>query len=672
MGKFEKQAEELLDAIGGKENVAAVTHCATRMRFVLNDDEKADKKRIEAISTTKGMFTNAGQFQVIIGNDVAEFYNDFSAISGIEGVSKEAVKSAAKTNQNIVQKIVGVLAEIFTPLLPAIIVGGLILGLRNILEGVQIEALGQAVEGGVKKFTTSGQPVWNTIVQVSPFWNGVNSFLWLPGEAIFHFLPVGITWSVTRKMGTTQILGIVLGITLVSPQLLNAYAVNSTSAAEIAKNWTWDFGFFTMEKIGYQAQVIPAMAAGFLLAYLERFFRKYIPEAVSMIFVPLFSLLPTIIAAHAIIGPIGWKIGQGISFVVNAGLTSSVSWLFGGVFGILYAPLVITGLHHTALAIDTQLIADYGSTNLWPLIDLSNIAQGASVFAVYLLHKKNKKEAEISVPSTISAWLGVTEPAMFGINLKYLYPFVAAMIGSGIAGMVSTFMGVRANAIGVGGLPGILAIRGQDMLKFLLPMAIAIVVPVILTFFFRQAGIFNKLDRVGAGVAADADIDVIETQPTGTAVGTHVTIVSPLKGEVRPLADATDPVFSEGVMGQGVIIIPSEGILSAPFDGVVSAIFPTKHAVGLVSDDGVEVLMHVGMDTVSLDGKGFEALVKQGQQVKQGEHLLRFDIDFIKAQGLVVETPVIITNQDSFQVDTIGQLPRAITSGDAVMLATKI
>ena len=218
MGKFEKQAQELLDAIGGKENISAVTHCATRMRFVLNDDAKADKKRIENISTTKGMFTNAGQFQVIIGNDVATFYNDFSAISGIEGVSKEAAKSAAKSNQNVVQRLVGTLSEIFTPLLPAIIVGGLILGFRNILEGVQF--------GG------------STIVENSQFWAGVNGFLWLPGEAIFHFLPVGIAWSVTRKMGTTQILGIVLGITLVSPQLLNAYAVNGTSAAEIAKNWS--------------------------------------------------------------------------------------------------------------------------------------------------------------------------------------------------------------------------------------------------------------------------------------------------------------------------------------------------------------------------------------------------------------------------------------------------
>lgn len=677
MGKFEKQAQELLDAIGGKENISAVTHCATRMRFVLNDDAKADKKRIENISTTKGMFTNAGQFQVIIGNDVATFYNDFSAVSGIEGVSKEAAKSAAKSNQNVIQKLVGTLSEIFTTLLPAIIVGGLILGFRNILEGVQIQALGQVVEDGVKKVTSEGVPVWNTITQVSPFWNGVNSFLWLPGEAIFHFLPVGIAWSVTRKMGTTQILGIVLGITLVSPQLLNAYAVNSTSAAEIAKNWSWDFGFFTMDKIGYQAQVIPAMAAGFLLAYLEKFFRKHIPEAVSMIFVPLFALIPTIIASHAIIGPIGWKIGQGISFVVNTGLTSSLSWLFGGIFGILYAPLVITGLHHTTLAIDAQLIADYGSTNLWPLIDLSNIAQGASVLAIYLLHKKNKKEAEISVPATISAWLGVTEPAMFGINLKYLYPFIAAMIGSGVAGMVSTLMGVRANAIGVGGLPGILAIRGEDMLKFILPMVIAIIVPIVLTFFFRQAGIFNKNDLVGAGdVNYTSDSATLEgaqnIAKTEISKGTLVNVTSPLAGEVRELATATDPVFSQGLMGQGVVIEPSEGLLTAPFDGVVSAFFPTKHAIGLISDAGTEILIHIGMDTVKLDGKGFEAFVQQGDQVKQGQKLLTFDIDLIKGQGLIVETPVIVTNQDIFQPDVVGQIPRYIKSGEQLLTATKI
>lgn len=667
MGKYEKDARDLLAAIGGKENVSAVTHCATRMRFVLVDPKKADQAKIENIPVVKGMFTNAGQFQVIIGNDVPVFYADFIAVSGISGVSKEAAKSAAKQNQNPVQRVITLLAEIFTPLLPAIIVGGLILGFRNILEGVQFGFLGN-----------------QTIVAVSPFWNGVNSFLWLPGEAIFHFLPVGITWSITRKMGATEILGIVLGITLVSPQLLNAYAVNGTSAAEIAKNWSWDFGFFQVAKIGYQAQVIPAMMAGFLLVYLERFFRKRIPEAVSMIFVPFFSLLPTIIAAHTVLGPIGWKIGSGISWIVNAGLESPLNWLFGGVFGAVYAPLVITGLHHTALAIDSQLIADFGSTNLWPMICLSNIAQGAAVLAIVIAHRGNKKEEQISVPSVISAWLGVTEPAMFGINLKYVYPFVAAMIGSGLASMFITIMKVRANAIGVGGLPGILAIKNnlgvgkgtgaQGYVIFLIAMAIAIVVPIILTLFFRKAGIFNKIDR--AEQAIPVTLDAIDGQTATEAVatqavaaGTKTTIVSPLTGELLPLAEAKDPVFAQGTMGQGVVIEPSEGKLVAPFDGQVSLLFPTKHAIGLVSDTGVEVLIHVGLDTVELDGKGFTAHVSQGDRVKQGQLLLEVDLNVVKQAGYATQTPVIVTNSADFQVDPKAN-KQAIKAGDSVITVT--
>lgn len=266
---------------------------------------------------------------------------------------------------------------------------------------------------------------------------------------------------------------------------------------------------------------------------------------------------------------------------------------------------------------------------------------------------------------------------MFGINLKYLYPFVAAMIGSGIAGMVSILMGVRANSIGVGGLPGILAIRGEDMLKFTIPMVIAIVVPIILTFFFRQAGIFNKIDLVGVGDAAfasdPATLEGAQQIPkTEIPKGTLVNVTSPLSGEVRELATATDPVFSQGIMGQGVIIEPSEGVLTAPFDGIVSAFFPTKHAIGLISDAGVEILMHIGMDTVKLDGKGFEAFVSQGDHVTQGQRLLTFDIDLIKSQGLIVETPVIVTNQDSYQPDVSGQLPRRIQSGDDLLTATKI
>ena len=669
MGKFEKEAKVLLDAIGGKENVSAVTHCATRMRFVLIDEKKADVKAIEEIGAVKGTFTNAGQFQVIIGNDVPIFYNDFTAVSGIEGVSKEAAKAAAKINQNAVQRVMTMLAEIFTPIIPAIIVGGLILGFRNILEGVQIQAFGQKVVDGVLQFTKDGEPIYKTIVDVSKFWAGVNHFLWLPGEAIFQFLPVGIVWSVSRKMGTSQILGIVLGICLVSPQLLNAYLVAGTPQSEIAKNWVWDFGFFTVQRIGYQAQVIPALLAGLSLSYLEIFWRKRIPEVVSMIFVPFLSLLPAIILAHTVLGPIGWTLGQWLSTIVLAGLTGPVKWLFGAVFGALYAPFVITGLHHTTNAIDSQLVADAGGTGLWPMIALSNIAQGSAVFAYYWMNRHNEKEAQIALPATISAYLGVTEPALFGVNVKYIYPFVAGMMGSSIAGLLSVSFNVKANAIGVGGLPGILSIQPKYMLAFAAIMLVAIAVPFVLTMLFRRLGLFTKVeDEAVKTPQAEALSEAKKSAPLADLVE----ISSPLSGQVKELSQATDPVFAQGVMGQGVLIEPSQGELLAPVDGVVSVLFPTKHAVGIVSDQGVEMLMHIGMDTVNLEGKGFTAHVSQGDRVKAGDKLISFDIDLIKDAGYVTETPVIITNQDQYQADALGSLPRQIAVGDALMTATKI
>ena len=655
MGKFEQEAKDLLAAIGGKENVTAVTHCATRMSFVLGDDKKADVKTIEAIPAVKGTFTNAGQFQVIIGNDVPIFYNDFTAVSGIEGVSKEAAKSAAKSNQNPVQRVMTTLAEIFTPIIPALIVGGLILGFRNVLEGVHWSML----DG-------------KTITEVSQFWSGVNHFLWLPGEAIFQFLPVGITWSVSRKMGTSQILGIVLGICLVSPQLLNAYSVASTPASEIAKNWVWDFGFFTVNRIGYQAQVIPALLAGLSLSYLEIFWRKHVPEVVSMIFVPFLSLIPALILAHTVLGPIGWTIGQALSTVVLAGLTGPVKWLFGAVFGALYAPFVITGLHHMTNAIDTQLIADAGGTALWPMIALSNIAQGSAVFAYYIMHRHDEREAQISLPATISAYLGVTEPALFGVNVKYIYPFVAGMIGSSIAGLLSVTFNVTAASIGIGGLPGILSIQPKYMIPFAAIMLVAIIVPMVLTFFFRKAGLFTKTEddtELKAEFAAQEEAEFASHTATPTVLAESAEVVSPLAGQVKPLGQATDPVFSSGVMGQGVVIEPSQGELVSPVNGTVTVLFPTKHAVGIVSEEGVEMLMHIGMDTVSLDGKGFVAHVEQGDKVVVGQQLISFDMDVIKKAGLVTETPVIITNQDDFQADVEGNLPRDIKRGDALMIA---
>ena len=480
MVDFNKDAKDLLEYIGGPDNISAVSHCATRMRFVLNDPAAANIKKIEDIPAVKGTFTQAGQFQVIIGNEVPQFYNEFAKVSGKEGVSKDEAKAAAKQNQNVVQRAMAVLAEIFTPLIPAIVVGGLILGFRNVLEGINFAN--------------------GTIVSNSQFWTGVNDFLWLIGEAIFHFLPVGITWSITKKMGTTQILGIVLGITLVSPQLLNAYGV--AGAQEIP---FWDFGAFTINKIGYQAQVIPAMLAGLVLAYLEIWLRKWVPQYISMIVVPLLALVPTVIIAHTVLGPIGWTIGQWVSEVVYAGLTGDFRWLFGLFFGTLYSPLVITGLHHMSNAIDLQLIADFGGTNLWPMIALSNIAQGSAVMAIIFLHRGNEKEEQVSIPAAISCYLGVTEPAMFGINIKYIYPFVAAMIGSGIAGLVATTFNVMANSIGVGGIPGFLSIQTDSMAMFIVCMAIAILVPFLLTIVFEKKQLFVPKGEV-------EDAPVIQTQ----------------------------------------------------------------------------------------------------------------------------------------------------------------
>lgn len=645
MGKFEQEAKDLLVAIGGKENVTAVTHCATRMRFVLGDDKKADVKTIEAIPAVKGTFTNAGQFQVIIGNDVPIFYNDFTAVSGIEGVSKEAAKSAAKSNQNPIQRVMTTLAEIFTPLIPALIVGGLLLGLQNVLGSIQFSNLGG-----------------KTIVEVSKFWEGVNEILSVISGAIFGFLPVGITWSVSRKMGTSQILGIVLGICLVHPSLLSAYEYAAHKAAGDIPHFILGF-----EKVGYQGQVIPALLAGLTLSYLEIFWRKYIPEVISMIFVPLLSLVPAVILSYAVLGPIGWWLGGLISGVVLAGLTGPVKWLFGAVFGAIYAPFVITGLHHMTNAIDLELVRTAGGTGLWPMIALSNIAQGSAVFAYYFIKRHDEREAQISLPATISAYLGVTEPALFGVNVKYVYPLVAGMSASALSGLLSTVFGVQANSIGIGGLPAILSIKPQYWAIFAIIMVVDIVVAMVLTFLFHKTGFLTKTEENGHAQEALKEASEGLVEPTVLAETAEV--VSPLAGQVKPLSQATDPVFSSGVMGQGVVIEPSQGELVSPVNGTVTVLFPTKHAVGIVSEEGVEMLMHIGMDTVSLDGKGFEAHVAQGDKVTVGQKLISFDMDVIKKAGLVTETPVIITNQDDFQADVKGTLPREINCGEELMIA---
>ena len=600
MGKFEKDAKDLLEYVGGKENINAVSHCVTRMRFVLVDSKKADIDKIESLPSAKGTFTQSGQFQVIIGNEVSEFYNDFVKMSGIEGVSKEAVKNASKTNQTWLQKMMGALGEIFAPLIPALICGGLILGFRNII-------------GEINFFNNGTQ----SLADISQFWAGTYSFLWLIGEAVFHLLPVGIVWSITKKMGTTEMLGIVLGLTLVSPQLLNGFSVASTPANQIP---VWDFGFAQVQMIGYQGQVIAAMMAGFVLVYLEKFFRKVTPSVISMIVVPFCSLVPAVIIAHTVVGPIGWAIGNGIADVVYGGLTSSFGVLFAAVFGLVYAPIVMTGLHHMTNAIDTTLTNMFGGTILWPMIALSNIAQGSSVLAMSILQRHDERAQQINVPACISCYLGVTEPALFGVNMKYGFPLVCGMIGSAIAAVISVGCGVQAFSIGVGGLPGIISIKPEYWVYFLLAMAVAIVIPFALTM------IVGKKKLTVSSKQEEKDF------------------ISPMQGRLMPLTEVEDQVFSQGLMGDGFAVELKDGQVLAPFSGEVVMTFPTKHAYGLRREDGLEVLIHIGMDTVQLNGEGFESYVQQGDQVVQGQVLAKVDIDYVLSQGKSVVSPVVFTS----------------------------
>lgn len=472
MGKYEKEAKEILNLISGKGNLISATHCVTRLRLVLKDETLVKKLELESNPLVKGCFSTAGQFQIIIGNQVKDFYKDFIRIAEISEATKEETKIAANEKAGKLQKIVGGFAEIFTPLFPVIIAGGLILGFRNIIGDLAIFADGS-----------------QTLTDLYPKLAELHSFLWILGEAIFHFLPVGVTWATVKKFGGTEILGIVLEITLVSPQLMNAYGYATAQAAGAIP--FWDFGFITIEKVGYQAQVIPAMLAGIFMAKMELFLRKYFSEILKMILIPFLVLFTTVVLSYLVIGPVSRELGNYIAAIFNILLTGPFR-VFGSIlFGMLYAPLVITGVHHTFLAVDLQLIAQ-GGTMIWPMIALSNIAQGSAAVTIMFLNRKDEKLKSLSLSSAISAWLGVTEPAMFGVNLRFMYPFYGALIGSALAAIYCTLTGVLANSIGIGGLPAFLAIQPKYWINYIISMGIAFIAPIIATYLLSKGRFVKK------------------------------------------------------------------------------------------------------------------------------------------------------------------------------------
>ncbi|MEK4661305.1 PTS system trehalose-specific EIIBC component [Priestia sp. FSL H7-0729] len=636
-----KQVEEIVRAVGGKENIEAATHCVTRLRFALYDESKVDTESLDQNDLVKGQFSSQGQFQVVIGPGLVDkVYDEMIQITGGDRSSKDDVKAVAGKKQNPIQRAIKTLSDIFIPILPAIITAGLLLGINNILTGPGIFFDGKS------------------LVDVYPAWKDLASIINTIASTAFTFLPALIGWAAVKRFGGSPLLGIVLGLILVHPDLLSAYgyadAVNNGTVP------TWNLFGWEIEKIGYQGQVLPVLVSAYLLAKMEIFLNKRVHDSIKLLVVAPVTLLITGFLAFTIIGPVTFAIANAIT----SGLIyvyDSYAALGGLIYGGLYALLVITGMHHTFLAVDVQLIGSQGGTFLWPMLALSNIAQGSAALAMMLVLRE-KKMRGLAATSSVSAFLGVTEPAIFGVNIRYRYPFIFGMIGSAIGGVLLTMNNVQATSIGVGGVPGFLSIFPNKWGVFFIGMAIVLVVPFVLTVIFGRAKL-RKEDRnesnetvaepkaatsqSASGVTSSAaNTDPNQRTRSAAQVGDEAVntleIMAPLTGQAVSLEQVPDPAFAEKQMGEGVAIEPSGNVVVAPFDAQVAHVIKSKHAVILEHASGLQVLIHVGINTVSLKGEGFNMHVEAGEHVKAGQKLLEFDRKVIEDAGYPLITPIII------------------------------
>ncbi|MEK4879957.1 MULTISPECIES: PTS system trehalose-specific EIIBC component [Paenibacillus] len=620
-----KNVEDIVRAVGGKENIEVATHCVTRLRFSLYDESKVDSEALDRNELVKGQFSTQGQFQIVIGpGTVDKVYDEMIQITGGARSSKDDVKSAAARKQNPLQRAIKTLADIFIPILPAIVTAGLLLGINNILTGPGI-------------FFDS-----KSLVDVYPAWKDIAAIINTIASTAFTFLPALIGWAAVTRFGGSPLLGIVLGLILVHPDLLSAYSYASAKTEGTVPTWNL-FGWH-LEKIGYQGQVLPVLVSAYILARLEKFLNRRVLDSIKLLVVAPVTLLVTGFLAFTIIGP--------VTFAIANAITSGLIYVFdhfallgGLIYGGFYALLVITGMHHTFLAVDVQLIGSEGGTFLWPMLALSNIAQGAAALAMMFVVREQKAKG-LAATSSVSAFLGVTEPAIFGVNIRYRYPFIFGMIGSAIAGMLLTVNQVRASSIGVGGIPGFLSIFPNQWGVFFIGMVIVLVVPFAATVLYGRS-VVGRSEKNTATEASSPTSEPEELSSRHSVQGSQESVnilelVSPLSGTAVSLEQVPDPAFAEKQMGEGIAIEPSEGKVYAPFDATVAHVIKSKHALILEHASGVQVLIHVGINTVALKGSGFTSLKNIGDKVQAGELLLEFDMEAIRAAGYPVITPIII------------------------------
>lgn len=659
---YEKIASEVIRYVGGKGNIKSVAHCATRLRFQLRNNELRDEDALGGVEGVKGVFLTQSQFQIIFGSGTVNLVcQEVQKQLGTANETGDEAEEKAEKKGNPLQRFVKMLSDIFVPIIPAIVAGGLLMGLNNLL--------------------TSGLFNGQSVIEMYPQWQGLATAINTFASAPFTFLPVLIGFSATKKFGGNPFLGAAMGMIMVHPDLMNAYQIGVGTAP------VWNIFGLDIAAIGYQGTVLPVLAVSWILANLEKRLHRVTPSWLDNLTTPLLSILVTSFLTFIFVGPLLREAGN----LLAAGIT----WLYntlgpvgGALFGLAYAPITLTGMHHSFIAIETQLIADSvhtGGSFIFSTASMNNVAQGAAVLAVLIL-TKNERMKSICSASGISALLGITEPAMFGVTLKLKYPFYAAIAGSAVGSAYLAWTKTLAQALGAAGLPGFISMKPDHYLNFAIGLILSMGVSFLLTmFFWKKYGLGqaetageNSGQKKGVNQAAAADgmavkerveetaaetveETVEETAEETVGLGTPaeerresvLELYAPVKGAVLPVTGSDDPMFASKALGDGVAVNPSEGIVYAPCDGTVSLLFPTKHAVGITSDAGIDVLIHVGIDTVQMNGEGFEAFTEQGAKVKRGDRLLSFDLALLREKGVNPQTMMILPEAGGIELEII-------------------
>ena len=650
---YRKTAQEILDKVGGSKNIASAAHCATRLRLVIADNSKADKGAIENIEGVKGVFEASGQLQIILGTGtVNKVFDEFISLAGITASSKAEAKEAAAQKQNVFMRAIKLLGDIFVPIIPAIVASGFLMGIMNSLDFM--------INNGFINMDTG---------------SSIYVFANLFSNTAYTFLQILIAFSAAKAFGANPYLGAVIGMIMINPALQNAYTVATEGVQQTQSVF---FGLYDIDMVGYQGHVIPVVIAVWVLSVIEKRLHKIVPEVLDLFVTPLVSVFVTGYLTLSVIGPV-------FVWAENA-ILGGIQWLLtlplgigSLIMGSLYAPTVVTGIHQMYTAIDIGQIAQYGYTYWLPLASAANVAQGAAALAV-ALKSRDKKVKSLALPSSLSAFMGITEPAIFGVNLRFFKPFIAGCIGGGCGALYASLVHLGAKGTGVTGIFGVLLCL-ETPVQYIIEMAISVGVAFVISFMIykdkKPEAAAEGTPVIGGNIAAEAadkageaEAGTADKAEADAAAVTEETLNSPVNGQVIPLSEVSDETFASEMLGATVAVEPADGKIVAPCDGEVINIFDTGHAVCIATKGGGELLIHVGVDTVKLEGKGFTKKVSDGDKIHAGDVLIEADLDTIKAAGYPATTMVILTNADQYSEVKKAE-PKTADTRTAVMTLKK-